>query len=166
MKCHSSTKSDILSWVPLEENECLAKMGPSHHIADTLGRKSKQEGKWDQRERAASMRPHRRDNSGTHTPFTTAPSDLRNLAAKGPPEASKLISLFDRKPGSLQAKSVDHVTSRATSRNPWGPHLPRALLGYLCALLLFHDDPGQEDHPDGHGGLDCKEKQGALRWPP
>lgn len=43
-------------------------------------------------------------------------------------------------------------------RSPWSPYLPRALLCYLGALLLLHDDPGQEDHPDGHGGLDCKEK--------
>lgn len=38
--------------------------------------------------------------------------------------------------------------------------------GYLGALFLFHDDPGQEDHPDGHGGLDCKERKGTQRAVP
>jgi hypothetical protein len=34
---------------------------------------------------------------------------------------------------------------------------------YLGALFLLHDDPGQEDHPDGHGGLDCKRGKGT-QW--
>lgn len=35
--------------------------------------------------------------------------------------------------------------------------------GYLGALFLLHDDPGQEDHPDGHGGLNCKRGKGT-QW--
>lgn len=71
-----------------------------------------------------------------------------------------MTSLFDRKPGSLQTRSLDKSPSSATAGKPLGPHRPRALLGYLGALFLLHDDPGQEDHPDGHGGLDCKEGRG------
>lgn len=74
-----------------------------------------------------------------------------------------MTSLFDRKPGGLQTRNLDHVTSSAQLGSLWGPHRPRALLGYLGALFLLHDDPGQEDHPDGHGGLDCKERVGAFR---
>lgn len=39
----------------------------------------------------------------------------------------------------------------------WESRLARGFCqGYLGTLFLLHDDAGQEDHPDGHGGLDCK----------
>lgn len=63
------------------------------------------------RERAVSMRPRRRDNSGKPPLLKSHQGDLIKLAAKGPPKVSKLTSLFDRKPGSLQVRSLDHVTS-------------------------------------------------------
>lgn len=46
VKLHSSTKSDVPPSVPLQEKGCQAKMGSRHHLPDTLGRRSKEGGKW------------------------------------------------------------------------------------------------------------------------